>query len=80
MFYEELEVPVPETIQFVAHANFPLPNPTYLHIHAACCRVARLSGAWRHLEGLFWGVRKMKDRRLATRANRADKCPMLLQP
>ncbi|KAI1791660.1 hypothetical protein LXA43DRAFT_888778 [Ganoderma leucocontextum] len=36
---------LPHEIQFVAHANLPLPNPTYLHIHAACCRVANLSGA-----------------------------------
>ena len=36
---------VPHEIQFVAHADLPLPDPTYLHIHAACCRVATLSGA-----------------------------------
>ncbi|KAM5538034.1 hypothetical protein V8D89_008231 [Ganoderma adspersum] len=49
--------PVPERIQFVASAaNFPLPDPTYLRVHAACCRINHLSGAWRHLqvESLFW--------------------------
>jgi hypothetical protein len=25
--------------------NIPLPNPTYLKIHASCCRVAQMSGA-----------------------------------
>lgn len=37
---------VPKSVQFVSHhPDLPLPNPRYLHIHAACCRVAHLSGA-----------------------------------
>ncbi|PIL24460.1 hypothetical protein GSI_14214 [Ganoderma sinense ZZ0214-1] len=42
---------LPHEIQFVAHAGLPLPDPTYLHIHAACCRIASLSGA---NDYLFW--------------------------
>ncbi|KAI1783988.1 hypothetical protein LXA43DRAFT_1044466 [Ganoderma leucocontextum] len=45
--------PLPERVQFVARVNLPLPNPTYLHIHATCCHIAHLSGAWDHLEAIF---------------------------
>ncbi|KAI1791662.1 hypothetical protein LXA43DRAFT_919976 [Ganoderma leucocontextum] len=44
---------LPHEIQFVAHANLPLPNPGYLHIHAACCRVGNLSGAADYLHWMF---------------------------
>lgn len=30
--------------------NLPLPNPAYLRIHAACCRVAHLSGAGEYMD------------------------------
>ena len=30
--------------------NLPLPNPAYLRIHAACCRVAHLSGAGKYID------------------------------
>lgn len=30
--------------------DIPLPNPTYLAIHASCCRVAHLSGAADYLD------------------------------
>jgi hypothetical protein len=30
--------------------NLPLPDPSYLRIHAACARVANLSGAGEHIE------------------------------
>ena len=45
--------PIPERVRFVARANFPLPNPTYLHIHATCCHIAQLSGAEEYLETIF---------------------------
>ncbi|TFK74625.1 hypothetical protein BDN72DRAFT_892975 [Pluteus cervinus] len=37
----------PQTVTFKNHSdhNFPLPSPTYLKVHAACARIARLSGA-----------------------------------
>ena len=35
------------------HPDFPLPNPTYLRIHAACCRVAHLSGATKYIEKIL---------------------------
>ncbi|KAI1788363.1 hypothetical protein LXA43DRAFT_1025506 [Ganoderma leucocontextum] len=62
LIYEEFELPVPEKVQFVANANLPLPNPTYLHIHASCCRIAHLSGARDHLDSIFLDeVRKTED-------------------
>ena len=36
------------------HRDLPLPNPTFLAIHAACCRVANLSGA-------YWYIKKALD-------------------
>ncbi|KAI1791664.1 hypothetical protein LXA43DRAFT_1094283 [Ganoderma leucocontextum] len=48
--FGDFGLPGPPPIQFVAHgANLPLPNPTYLRIHAACCRVANLSDAVKYL-------------------------------
>jgi len=32
-----------------AHANLPLPNPAYLRIHAAYCRIAHLSGVGEYM-------------------------------
>ena len=43
--YDHREILVPEEVQFVAHEHLPLPNPKHLRIHAACCRVAHMSGA-----------------------------------
>lgn len=37
---------IPEHVQFTTEQrDFPLPSPRYLEIHAACCRVAYMSGA-----------------------------------
>jgi hypothetical protein len=36
---------VPRYVNFTTTTNYPLPNPEYLKIHAACARVAHLSGA-----------------------------------
>ncbi len=43
------------SVQFVAHGNppSPLPDPEYLRIHAACCRVAHLSGAAEYLNPVY---------------------------
>lgn len=30
--------------------KYPLPNPTYLRIHAACCKVAHMAGAAGYFE------------------------------
>ncbi|KAI5999985.1 hypothetical protein EDD15DRAFT_2362515 [Pisolithus albus] len=38
--------------------KYPLPNPTYLAIHATCAKVAHLSGAAEHIEEVF---RRMED-------------------
>jgi hypothetical protein len=35
------------------HPDLPLPNPTYLRIHAACCKVAHLSGAIEYIENIL---------------------------
>ena len=47
------DVDMPE-FQRPAPAYLPLPNPRYLEIHAACCRVACMSGATDYLD-------KMRD-------------------
>ncbi|RDB27559.1 hypothetical protein Hypma_003853 [Hypsizygus marmoreus] len=39
-------------------SNLPLPSPTYLHIHATCCKVAHLSGAGEYLDEIH---RKFDD-------------------
>ena len=36
------------------HRDLPLPNPTFLAIHAACCRIAHLSGA-------IWYIQRALD-------------------
>ncbi|KAI6028835.1 hypothetical protein F5J12DRAFT_961323, partial [Pisolithus orientalis] len=33
--------------------NLPLPSPTYLSIHAACAKIAHVSGAGRYIEKIF---------------------------
>ncbi|KAI5992157.1 hypothetical protein EDD15DRAFT_2168442 [Pisolithus albus] len=38
--------------------KYPLPNPNYLAIHAACAKVAHLSGAAEHIEEV---LRRMED-------------------
>lgn len=38
------------TITFTSHNGFPLPDPRYLKLHAAACRIAHLSGATEYIE------------------------------
>jgi hypothetical protein len=42
-----------------ADPDLPLPNPTYLKIHAACCRVAHLSGAGEYMDKVLEDVEDM---------------------
>lgn len=56
---------LPPTVQFTAHnvdlarsgtqtsGSLALPNPQYLRIHAACCKVAHLSGAAEYLDEAY---------------------------
>ena len=39
------------TMRSMIPGELPLPNPSYLALHAACCRVAHMSGAARSLDG-----------------------------
>ncbi|KAI9065041.1 hypothetical protein FKP32DRAFT_1675063 [Trametes sanguinea] len=42
---------IPKRVQFVSHRpGLPLPSPRYLELHAACCRIAHLSGAAEYLD------------------------------
>ncbi|KAI0054413.1 hypothetical protein BV25DRAFT_1895666 [Artomyces pyxidatus] len=42
---------VPHSVKFCSsHTDLPLPDPTYLRIHASCCRVAHTSGAVAYYE------------------------------
>jgi hypothetical protein len=43
-------VGAPAVVTFVAQAGLPLPDPRYLALHAACARVAHLSGAAEYIE------------------------------
>jgi len=40
----------PPVVNFVAHVDLPLPDPRYLALHAACARVAHLSGAAEYID------------------------------
>lgn len=41
----------PSTVTFTStDANLPLPSPLYLSIHAACAKIAYLSGATEYIE------------------------------
>lgn len=42
------------------HKSFSLPNPTYLRIHAACCRVAHLSGAGEYMDKVLEDLEEMR--------------------
>lgn len=50
---------IPTKVKFVAHSDHPLPNPQYLFIHAACCRVAHLSGAAKYLDEIFLDMEEL---------------------
>jgi hypothetical protein len=47
-------------ITFQTKTNFPLPNPDYLRIHAACCRVAHLSGAAEYMDKILEDLEDMR--------------------
>ena len=38
-------VNISEEVVFTTASGLPLPSPTYLKIHATCCRVVHMSGA-----------------------------------
>jgi len=40
----------PATVTFRAQGNLPLPDPRYLALHAACAKVAHLSGAGEYID------------------------------
>ena len=41
---------IPAIVTFNAQAGLPLPDPRYLALHAACARVAHLSGAGEYID------------------------------
>ncbi|KAH9829044.1 uncharacterized protein C8Q71DRAFT_718745 [Rhodofomes roseus] len=53
--HKSLDHGLQENVQFVVHGNcdLPLPNPRCLSIHAACCRIAHMSGAAKYLDVIF---------------------------
>ncbi|KAI0364578.1 hypothetical protein BV20DRAFT_1057144 [Pilatotrama ljubarskyi] len=51
----------PEQVTFTSdHPELPLPSPKYLRVHAACCRVAHMSGAAEHLDLIFRDMEDLK--------------------
>ncbi|KAI0334048.1 hypothetical protein GY45DRAFT_1295942 [Cubamyces sp. BRFM 1775] len=52
---------VPEQVTFTSHyPELSLPSPKYLRIHAACFRIAHLSGAAEHLDHIFREMEELK--------------------
>ena len=43
-------VGVPATVTFIGAAGLPLPDPRYLALHAACAKIAHLSGAGAYID------------------------------
>ncbi|KAF9233123.1 hypothetical protein BU15DRAFT_54322 [Melanogaster broomeanus] len=54
LWFERTGLSAPSTVQFTTPdpEEFPLPSPTYLHIHAAYAKVAKLSGAGDYIDNL----------------------------
>ncbi|RPD56816.1 hypothetical protein L227DRAFT_595003 [Lentinus tigrinus ALCF2SS1-6] len=44
---------VPQQVTFTSRYDIPLPSPRYLRIHAACCRIAHLSGAAEYIDKIY---------------------------
>jgi hypothetical protein len=44
---------IPPTVTFTSTTSFPLPDPRYLRVHAACAKVAHLSGAGEYIDATF---------------------------
>jgi hypothetical protein len=51
-----------KTVEFkpfsMDNMKVPVPSPAYFEVHAACCRVAHLSGAGEHIDNI---LRDMED-------------------
>jgi hypothetical protein len=47
---------IPAFVTFIGQAGLPLPNPRYLALHAACARVAHLSGAGKYIDAFYRDV------------------------
>ncbi len=54
------------------HPSLPLPNRTFLAIHAACCRIANLSGATEYIDE---SLEKMDDIGVLTKGNLSTQVP-----
>ena len=61
-----------------AHPDLPLPNPAYLGIHAACCRVAHLSGAGEYMDKVSEDLEDILV--LSEDGSSADLLSFVLQP
>jgi hypothetical protein len=52
--YSRLLRELPNTVTFVSqNADLDLPDPRYLKMHAACCRVAHMSGAAKYIDDIM---------------------------
>ena len=50
--------PQPHTVTFTTTTSLELPNPKYLKLHAAVCRIAHLSGVAADLDSFDGGVQE----------------------
>ncbi|KAI0324738.1 hypothetical protein GY45DRAFT_1349243 [Cubamyces sp. BRFM 1775] len=52
---------IPRRVQFLSHhPELPLPSPRYPEVHAACCRIAHMSGAADYLDLIYRHMDELK--------------------
>ena len=52
---------IPEQVTFTSHkAGLQLPSPKYLRVHAACCKIAHMSGAAEYLDMVYGEMEELK--------------------
>jgi hypothetical protein len=53
-------VDIQNPVTLISHPNLPAPDPRYLKLHAACAKVAHLSGAGEYIETIFRDMESMR--------------------
>jgi len=51
---------LPATVTFTTTTPFPLPDPRYLCIHAACAKIAHISGAGEYIDTIYKDIEDMR--------------------
>ena len=53
LFPFRLDTTFPSEVTFTSHYGLPLPSPKYLRMHAACGRIAYMSGAAQYINKIY---------------------------